>query len=188
MATESQRPFASSTFSKGNPLAHGSCHARVFEMLLRKSGITTKDIQREFEAKGIIWSGYGVILSHFKQSRYRPAKIGDHNHPIYARATGDTRDGRPVFRLWHSKLEKWLADVPQEQWNFPEYAKPKAKASTLPKRSKGKAKAKAKAKARARVERARAGADAQNARIDAQAAAEADMAADGMSEQTSAQA
>jgi len=157
MATESNRPFAKSKFSKGNPLAFGSCHAKVFEMLLRPSGCTTKDIERTFESNGIIWSGYGVILSHFKQSRYRPAKLGDHNHPIYARATGETRDGRPVFRLWHSKLEKWLTGVDSDLWGFPVSAK---------------------VKRQSRAATVKAGAALQNTRVDAQAVAEADMAAE----------
>jgi len=173
MATESNRPFAKSKFSKGNPLAFGSCHAKVFEMLLRPSGCTTKDIERTFESNGIIWSGYGVILSHFKQSRYRPAKLGDHNHPIYARATGETRDGRPVFRLWHSKLEKWLTGVDSDLWGFPVSAKPKPKAK--PKASR---RAKAKVKRQSRAATVKAGAALQNTRVDAQAVAEADMAAE----------
>ena len=150
MATAGKRPFAGMKMTKGNPQMAGTCHAKVFEMLLRKSGCTTKDIQKEFEAKGIIWeSGYGVILSHFKQSRYRSPRLGNEHHPVYARKTGDTRQGRDVHRLYHSKEDKWLNEVPQEKWNFPVSAAPVKKAKP---KAKPKAKAKVKPPVKVRPE------------------------------------
>jgi len=129
----SKRAFDDFQFSDGNPISRGSAHSAVFELLLQDKGVTVKEIKDVFEARGLFWKDYGVILHHFKRNRFRPKTFGPADHHVFARETGEVRDKKKAFRLYHEGEGKWLNKVPVSKWGFPPRVEVKTKKATRPK-------------------------------------------------------